>query len=206
MTRQTLHINLLQRQQPQFMVAWSIAGLLAITVLLLAIMGRADWQRYAQATASREATDQQLAGLQKQFDALNAQKARSADALALRAEVDALKPQAAVAQALSRALGNADADRSQEFSRGLQALVGAMEPGLWLTGVTVSSNGRKIELQGLAASGATVLRFARRVNEALEPLTLRLDTLELQPAGANNGNNNGGAAAGAAVAVSFRLS
>jgi len=51
-----------------------------------------------------------------------------------------------------------------------------------------------------------VLRFARRVNEALAPLKLRLDNLEMLPAA---GGAGAGAAAGATPAgggaVSFRL-
>jgi hypothetical protein len=44
-----------------------------------------------------------------------------------------------------------------------------------------------------------VLRFARRANESLRPLTMRLDSLEMQPAAA------GAASAAGISAVSFRL-
>jgi hypothetical protein len=57
-----------------------------------------------------------------------------------------------------------------------------------------------MELQGQASNGASVLRYARRANESLQPLTLHLDTLELQPA-----TGVAGSGAGAGAGVSFRL-
>ena len=78
-------------------------------------------------------------------------------------------------------------------------MTGLNEPGLWLTALTVSAGGKRMELHGEARNGASVLRFARRANESLQPLTLHLDSLELQPAA------GGSASAAGSGAVSFRL-
>ena len=68
-----------------------------------------------------------------------------------------------------------------------------------MTSLTVGAGGKKLELKGEARSGALVLRFARRANESLRPLTMRLDSLEIEPAKA------GLTSAPGISTVSFRL-
>ena len=115
----------------------------------------------------------------------------------MRNQIDSLAPQAQTAKALLDSIGTSRAGQTDDFLRTLAALTRLGEQGLWLTGLTIGSGGKRLELQGEARSGAQVLRYARRANESLKPLDLRLDSLEMQPAA--------GAAATSAGAVSFRL-
>lgn len=202
MATPTSHNNLLQRSGPRYLVAWSVAGALALTLALLGVVGSGEWQRYAKAGARRDATALQLRQAQQRLDALNQQKVRSADALALRAEIDALRPRAQLAQAMTQVLGQSERDRSEPFVGALVALAGVQVPGVWLTGITVADGGRKLELQGNGANGAGVLQFARRVNALLQPRALRLDSLELRPLGTAAAATP---AAGSVDGVSFQL-
>jgi hypothetical protein len=153
-----------------------------------------------EAMHRRDDVAQQLKQVQSRLAIQNGEQAKSATAVALRKEVDALQPQAQSAQALMDAVRRAEGGRTQEFARPLAAMTGLNEPGLWLTGLTLSVGGKRLELQGQASNGASVLRYARRANESLQSLTLHLDSLELQPAAAAAAASGAGAGV-----VSFRL-
>jgi len=195
------HINLLQRTAPMHTTAWALATLLAVTLIGMLYYGSQVRSLAQQATQRRDDAAQQLKQIQARMAALTDEQAKNADAIALRKEIDALQPQVQAAQALIDTLGS-EGGRTDEFSRALAAMTGVSEPGLWLTTLTVSAGGKKLELQGEARSGAAVLRFARRANESLQPLTLRMDSLEMQPAAGAAAAPGLAAAAGA---VSFRL-
>ena len=194
------HINLLQRTAPAHTAAWALAALLALTVVGTVVHGSRLRAQAQEATHRRDDVAQQLKQVQARLAIQNGEQAKSATAVALRKEVDALQPQAQSAQALMDAVRRAEGGRTQEFARPLAAMTGLNEPGLWLTGLTLSAGGKRLELQGQASNGASVLRYARRANESLQPLTLHLDSLELQPVAA------GAATSGAGTGVvSFRL-
>ena len=194
------HINLLQRTAAAHTVSWALAISLALTVIGTVVHGRQLRSQAQEAIRQRDDVAQQLKQLQSRLAIQSGEQAKSAAALALRKEADVLQPQAQVAQALIDVVRNAEGGRTDEFARPLAAMTGLNEPGLWLTALTVSAGGKRLELQGEASNGASVLRFARRANESLQPLTLRLDSLELQPAAA------AAAASGAGIgAVSFHL-
>jgi len=194
------HINLLQRTAAVHTVSWALALSLALTVIGTVVHGSRLRSQSNEAIRQRDDVAQQLKQLQSRMAIQSGEQAKSVAALALRKEADVLQPQAQVAQALIDAVRNAEGGRTDEFARPLAAMTGLNEPGLWLTALTVSAGGKRLELQGEANNGASVLRFARRANESLQPLTMRLDSLELQPtAGA-------AAASGAGTgAVSFHL-
>jgi hypothetical protein len=198
MTAPVTHINLLQRTAPAHAVGWALAASIALTVLGLGYYGGQLKAQAHEAMRQRDEVAQQLKQVQAQVAIQSGEQAKSAQAVALRSEVDALQPQGHVAQALIDAVRAAEGGRTDEFARALTAMTGLNEPGLWLTGLTLSAGGKRMELQGEASSGASVLRYARRANDSLQPLTLRLDSLELRPGTA--------AAPGAGPAtVSFRL-
>lgn len=176
------HINLLQRGAPAHTVVWALAAVLLVTLIGAGVHGNQLRAKAQEAVRRRDEVAQQLKQVQARLAINNDEKAKSATALALRQEVDALQPQALAAQALLDAVRNAEGGRTEEFARPLAAMTGLSEPGLWLTAMTVSAGGKKLELRGEARSGASVLRFARRANESLKPLMLRMDGLELQPA------------------------
>ena len=199
MSQPVTHINLLQRSAPAHTVAWALAALLLLTVIGSVVHGSQLRAQAQDAERRRDDVAQQLKQVQARLAMQSGEQAKSATALALRKEVDALQPQAQAAQALIDTVRNAEGGRTDEFARPLAAMTGLNEPGLWLTALTVSAGGKTLELQGEARNGASVLRFARRANESLQPLMLHMDSLDLQPAA-------GGAASGAAAgAVSFRL-
>jgi hypothetical protein len=193
------HINLLQRTAPAHTAAWTLAALLALTLIGTVVHGSQLRSQAQEAMRRRDDVAQQLKQVQARLAIQNGEQVKSATALALRKEVDALQPQAQSAQALIDAVRLAEGGRTDEFARPLAAMTGLNEPGLWLTTLTLSAGGKRLELQGQAGNGASVLRFARRANESLQSLTLHLDGLEVQPAA-------GVAASGAGTgAVSFRL-
>jgi hypothetical protein len=193
------HINLLQRSAPAHTVVWALAALVVVTAIGAGYYGSQVRGRAQEAMRQRDEVAQQVKQVQARMAVQTGEQARSAQAIALRKELDALQPQAQVAQALIDAVRSAEGGRTEEFARALTAMTGLNEPGLWLTALTVSAGGKRLEVQGEANSGASVLRYAHRANESLQPLALRLDSLELQPAA------GGAAPPGGTGAVSFRL-
>jgi hypothetical protein len=141
----------------------------------------------SQAERQRDEIAQQAREAKERIAVLSGERAHTAEARALGSEIEALRPQADAAQALLDAVHDVENGRSEEFARVLAALGGVSEPGLWLTGLTVSAGGKRVEMQGEARNGASVLRYARRANEKLRPLTLRVDNLEMQPTSGGNG-------------------
>ena len=194
------HINLLQSSAPAHTVGWALAALLALTVIGLGYYGSQVRAQAREAMRQRDDVAQQVKNVQARMAVQNGEQAKSAQAIALRKELDALQPQSQVAQALIDAVRVAQGGRTDEFARALTAMTGLNEPGLWLNTLTLSAGGKRLELQGEASNGASVLRYARRANESLQPLALRLDTLEVRAAAA------AAAASGADTGtVSFRL-
>lgn len=199
------HINLLQRSGPERTVAWGLAAVLVVTLTGMAYYGSQLQAAASQATARRDDVAGQLKQVQAQMKADQGEQAKNAGTLALRKEIDALKPQAQAAQALLDAVRAADGGQADEFARALGAITGLAEPGLWLTSLTVSEAGKRLDLNGEARNGAAVLRFARRANEALQPLALRLGSLEMKPAGSGTGAATAVPGAPATGAVAFHL-
>ena len=198
MTTSVAHINLLQRTAPAHSAAWGLAALLLLTTIGMLYYGSQVRSLAQEAMHRRDDVAQRLKQSQARMSAMTGEQARNADALSVQREIEALQPQAQAAQALIDAVGS-EAGRTEEFARALAAMTGVNEPGLWLTSLTVGAGGKKLELKGEARSGALVLRFARRANESLRPLTMRLDSLEMQPVTAAV------ASAPGISAVSFRL-
>ena len=193
------HINLLQRSGPERTVAWRLAAVLAATGLGLVYYGSELQAAADHATGRRGVVAAQLKQIKAQMSADQGEQAKSASTLALREEIDALKPQAQTAQALLDAVRAADGGQADEFARALAAITTLAEPGLWLTSLTVSEAGKRLDLSGEARNGASVLRYARRANEALRPLALRLGSLEMKPVSGST------AVPAAAGAVAFHL-
>jgi hypothetical protein len=194
------HINLLQRSAPAHAVLWTLVAVLALTLIGALYYGSQVRARAQEAQRQRDDVAAQVKDVQARMAAQTGQQARSAQSVELRKELDALQPQAQVAKALMDAVRGSEGGRTGEFVRALPRIANLNEPGLWLTGLAVGANGRPFELRGSANSGASVLRYARRVNDSLQPLAVRLDSLELQPVTAT------GAASGADAGwVTFRL-
>ena len=194
------HINLLQRAAPAHPVGWAMVALLVLTTIGLVYHGIQVRAQAREATRLRDNVAQQLKSAQQRMAIQTGEQVKSAQAIALRKEIDALQPQSQVAQALIDAMQSGGSGQPEQFANTMTAMTGLSQPGLWLTVMTISAGGKRLELQGTASNGMAVLRYASRANETLRPLTLHLDGLEMQPAAP-------GAAASApdAGTVSFRL-
>ena len=193
------HINLLQRAAPAHPVGWSLAALLALTSVGLVCYGIHTRGQAQEAMRLRDDVAQQLKLAQERMTIQTGEQAKSAQAVALRKEIDALKPQSQAAQALVEAVHSGNSGQPDQFAKAMTAMTGLNQPGLWLTTLTISAGGKRLELQGSAHDGSSVLRYASRANESLRPLVLHLDGLEMQPMpGAAASNPDAGM-------VSFRL-
>lgn len=192
MRPQVAHINLLQKTAPSYTVGPAFAVVLAVSLGALGWYGQHTWSAMREATVRRDAMAQEAKDLQARIAALSGEQQKNAAALALRQEIDELRPQAQAAQAFSEAVKAAGGGRSQDFGRALAVLTGTTEPGLWFTGLNVLAGGRKLEVRGEARDGAVVLRFARKVNNALKPLQLQLDQLDVQPLNRGTGSGTEG--------------
>ena len=198
------HINLLERKTPTLSVGAMLSIVLLLTGLGLFVHGKQTVSTAWQASSRNEALGQQVKDVQAKLAAISGEQAKNAQSVALRQEVEALQPRAKAAQALLTAVRAAEGGRGDDFARALTAATAVNEPGLWLTNLTLSAAGKRLELQGQAASGAPVLRFARRANDSLQPLTLRLDSLDMQPSSVAGTAPAGGTPV-ASSGVSFRL-
>lgn len=177
-----VHVNLLQKTAPRHTVGPAFLALLVATLASLGWYASGIWHDGAAALVERDALARQATDLQARIAALASEQERNAGAIALRKEIEQLQWHAQGSKALVEALRNSAAGRSEDFARALSALAGTAESGVWLTGVDVQNGGTKLQVRGEARDSASVLRFARRVNEALRGLSLRMDQLEIQPA------------------------
>ena len=198
------HINLLERTGPSYTAALALLGSTALAIAGIAWYGLALQADALEATQARDKAGLAVKQVTEQIAAKDSEQARSARSQALRKEIEALQPQAQAAQALADALQTAAGGRTDEFERPLKAVTALAEPGLWLTGLTLGENGKRLELLGEAHNGSAVLRYARRANEALQPLAVRLESVEMQPASATAAAAAAGVAA-ASAGVTFKL-
>ena len=194
------HINLLQRAAPAHPIGWSLLALLVATSIGLVYYGIQVRARAQEASRLRDDVAQQLKQVQARMAIQTGEQAKSAQAVALRKEIDALQPQSQIAQALIEAVRSGGSGQPDQFAKAMTAMTGLNQPGLWLTTLTLSAGGKRLELQGAASDGVSILRYASRANESLSPLMLHLDGLEMQPAAPGTA-----ASAPDAALVSFRL-
>jgi hypothetical protein len=199
MSTHVTHINLLQSTAPAHVVGRSLAALLALTLGGITYYGLGLQAQASEAAQRRDDVAQQLKAVQARMAVLNGKQAQSAEVLALRKEIDALRPQAQTASALTHAVSTDTGGRADDFVLALGTLAAVNTQGLWLTAVSVGDGGKRVEVKGEARNGNTVLTFARRANESLKPLSLRLNSLEMQPLSGSAGSNAG------IAAVSFHM-
>ncbi len=180
MTAPVTHINLLARTSPVRVVALALAGVLAATLAGAGWYGTTLWSRARAAEAQRDALVSQITQIQGRLAAIGRAQASSARSIALRSEIEALQVDAKAAQELLSVVRADEGGRAEDFSNALGAVSRVKEPGLWLTGLQLTSGGRRVELQGQARDGPSVLRYARNTNQSLQPLAVHLDSLEVQ--------------------------
>ena len=118
------HINLLQRAAPAHTAAWTLAALLALTVVGTAVHASRLRSQAQEATSRRDDVAQQLKQVQARLAVQNGEQVKSAATLSLRKEVDALQPQAQLAQTLIDAARRVEGGRTDEFARPLTAMTG----------------------------------------------------------------------------------
>jgi hypothetical protein len=199
MSTHVTHINLLQPTAPTHVVGRALAALLVLTLGGIAYYGSGLQGQASDAAQRRDAVAQQLKSVQARLAAHSGKPAQSAEVLALRKEIDALQPRAQTASTLAHAVSTDTGAHADEFVLALGTLAAVNTQGLWLTTVSVGDGGKRVEVKGEARNGNAVLAFARRANEMLKPLSLRLDSLEMRPLSGDAGSNAG------AATVSFHM-
>ena len=116
----------------------------------------------------------------------------------LQQQIDALKPDADYAASVLASMRSENSEAGH--ARILALLSTVSEDGVWLVQIGISAGGRKLSLSGNALHRDAVMRYARRLNEALADEGIQLGTLAITPAAAG-----AGAVTSATAAVRFTL-
>ena len=206
MSTPVTHLNLLRRAGPVHVMGWSLLAVAMLTVLGMLAYGRQLRLDAESAVRERDAVAQRLALVKAHMAEQLGARPQDAASQALRTEVAALQPSADSARALLEVLRSVDGGSTGAFAQTLSAITRAIEPGLWLTSLSVSQSGKRVDLTGGARDGEAVLHFARRANEALEPQALHLDVLDMQPLSSEAAPSASVGQGVGARAVSFHLS
>lgn len=195
-------INLLKhRREALGPVLWGLGALAAVLAGLLAY----GYSLHAEAGRLREtarAGERALAQAKASLQALHARQAAQSDGADLRAEIAALKPRAEAVRQLVDAMRSGSLGRTEGFAAYLSTLAGVSEEGLWVTSMAVDPSGKTVGVNGRALRGESVMRYARRLNEAFAPYQVQFNALELTP---ENLLRQGAAEAPLLSTVSFKL-
>ena len=152
-----------------------------LSVVAAALLGMVGYQQYlawenAQLRETVSAGERKIAQTRMQKP-----KDTQAEALAIKSEIAMLKPRAEIVDQLVREVRSGNLGNPEGFSRHFGALGGVSEPGLWVTGVTVTRGGSAVAVTGRALRNESVMQYARRLNEAYSPLGVRFNSLEMAP-------------------------
>ena len=157
----------------------------AVALLILGVVAFALFATWgvkrtmlAGARADEAASAAQLKEVTAQFE----QRFR-ARAAQINAEIDALRPRAAEAEAVIRLA--AGVGKPEGYSTYFSSLATVREDGLWLSDMTVGAGGSSLQLSGQSLEKDTVLHYTQRLNSALAASGIKLTTLEMtsQPFG-----------------------
>jgi hypothetical protein len=192
-------INLLQqKQQPS-----SRPALIALAVAVAGIAGillyGASVSEATKAVRKRaDAGEAQLTQLKATVAAVQAKKAGVAAAQS-PAEIAQLRTRAEAARQLVGLAKDAGLGSQGGFSREFQALNAAATDGVWLTSADFGKGGGQVAISGGAMNSASVIQYAKRLNETYRPLGVRFNNVEVVP-------DAGGSADKPPGSVSFKLS
>jgi hypothetical protein len=99
----------------------------------------------------------------------------------LKAEVDALRLKTEAVRQAVDLIGKGSLGNPNGYAQYLTALAGVSEEGLWITSVAVTNAGRLVTLSGRALRTESILRYAKRLNEAFAPYEVQFNSMELTP-------------------------
>lgn len=175
-------INLLAREHKP--VGSALAALALVAVVLLGLLVYGAVLRVETARLQQDADAGQRALVQVKA-ALAAKRQRpdtnNDAAAALKAEIDALKPKADAVRQLVELMSNGSLGSPQGYAQYLSTLASVPEAGLWITSFSVSNTGKLVSLSGRALRNESVLRYARRLNEAFAPQGVQFNSVEMTP-------------------------
>ncbi len=174
-------INLLAREHKPVGSALVALALLVLVVFGLLAYGsalRAETERLRQELSSGQRqldqTKTALRDLRQRADSNN-------DANALKTEILALKARAEAVRQWEQVINSGGVGSPLGYAHYLSALASVPEDGLWLTSVSVGNAGKLLTLSGRALRNESVLRYAKRLNEAFAPHGVQFNSVELTP-------------------------
>jgi Tfp pilus assembly protein PilN len=174
-------INLLAREhKPVGSALWALATLVLMLIGLLAYgaMLHADNNRLR---SEAESGARQLAQVKASLSAQRQRGNADNDAAALKAEINALKPRADAVRQLLELTGSGNLGSSDGFAQHFSTLASVPENGVWITAVSVSNAGKTVTLSGRALRNESVLRYARRLNDAFAAQGVQFNSVEMTP-------------------------
>lgn len=174
-------INLLTREHKP--VGLALAALALVAVVLLGLLAYDAVLRIETARLQLEAASgqQRLAHAKATLQAMRQRPDTNNDAAALKAEIDALKPKAEAVRQLVELMSNGSLGSPQGYAHYLSTLASVPEAGLWITSFSVANTGKLVSLSGRALRNESVLRYAKRLNEAFAPQGVQFNSVEMTP-------------------------
>jgi hypothetical protein len=174
-------INLLAREHKP--AGSALAALAVVAVVLLGLLAYDAVLRIETARLQLEATSgqQRLAQAKAALQARRQRPDANNDAATLKAEIDALKPKADAGRQLAELISNGSLGSPQGYAQYLSTLASVPEQGLWITSFSVGNTGKLVSLSGRALRNESVLRYARRLNEAFAPQGVQFNSVEMTP-------------------------
>lgn len=195
-------INLLDR--PREPVGSALGGLAVVAVVLLGLVSY-EAELVVETNRLRKAADAGQRDLTQVNAAMQAMRQRADadnDATAIKAEIDALKPKAEAVQQLLEPIRNGSLGSTEGYARYLSTLASVSEEGLWLTNVSITNAGKVMTLNGRALRNESVLKYAKRLNEAFASYGVQFNSVEMTP---ENLTQTGAMGKPVLTTVSFRL-
>jgi len=174
-------INLLAREHtPVGSALWALAAVAAMLLGVTAYdaMLRADNNRLQ---LDAESGQRELAQVKASQQAMQQRPDAKSDAAALKAEIDALKPRVEAVRQLLEAIGNGSLGSPDGYAQYLSTLANVPEEGVWVTSVSVGNAGKLVSLSGRALRNESVMRYAKRLNEAFAPYDVQFKSVEMTP-------------------------
>jgi hypothetical protein len=143
------------------------ANLLLVVVVLAALMfGWGAWARIQASSLAADATalDSQTQAAREESVALGSQLASRKPDPKLELDIVSLNELLGVRQKILDALGQDAATASSGYSDYLRGLARQSVSGLWLTGFSVGSEGKRMEIRGRTLDPALVPEYIHRLN------------------------------------------
>lgn len=191
MSRQINLVNPALRKQRDWLTAIPVAAVvLALLVLMTLATFWASWSAASARTQAEQATADARAAREALDAASQARDTQKADP-ALAAELASQQATFASQQDVLRLLDSKDVGDSTGFSEYLKGFARQVPAGLWLTGFTIGSGGREMELRGRMTRPELLPEYVRRLNgenvfrgRSFAGLQIQLPRAESTPAAA----------------------